>query len=230
MGERNKVFISYKYMDTNVFPFDYLRPVDINGLNFITPRSYLNKLEEILDDYAIAKWEPDGEDLSEFTDETIASKLRDMIYDSSITIVLISKGMNDGKREKDQWIPWEVSYSLKEISRKGRASKSNGMVAVVLPDIYGKYDYCIEKTPCCLTLKFSDPFCFQIIGKNFFNKIEAEKYICSKCGRVHYRGFDNHYFAYATWADFIKNPKNYLEMAESHREHIDEYNICKTID
>lgn len=230
MGERNKVFISYKYMDTNVFPFDYLRPVDINGLNFITPRSYLNKLEEILDDYAMAKWEPDGEDLSDFTDETIASKLRDMIYDSSITIVLISKGMNDGSWERNQWIPWEVSYSLKEMTRHGRTSKSNGMVAVVLPDEYGSYDYCIEKNPCCNTLKFSDSFCFQIIGKNFFNKKNAEKFICPDCGGVHYRGFDNHYFAYAKWEDFIKTPKEYLVIATSHRDHISDYNICKTVD
>lgn len=230
---KSKIFVSYKYGDNHVFQDYSLDLIYVHGLSLITPRSYLNELEFILADYAIAKWEPDGEDLSDFADETIASKLRDMIYDSSITIVLISKGMNDGTWERNQWIPWEVSYSLKEMTRHGRTSKSNGMVAVVLPDEYGSYDYCIEKNPCCetcTTLKFSDPFCFQIIGKNFFNKKNAVKHICPTCGRVHYRGYNNHYFVYAKWKDFIKAPKKSLDMAESHREHINEYNIYKSID
>lgn len=93
----HKIFVSYKYADSLVYQDPDLKDnPDICGEDkVLTPRHYLNAMSSILSDEAIEKWEPDGEDLSQFTDDTIASKLRDLIYDSSITIVLISPGMKD---------------------------------------------------------------------------------------------------------------------------------------
>lgn len=75
--------------------------------------------------------------LSDLDDDTIWEKLKNRIYDSTVTVIFISSNMKEeGHSDKDQWIPWEVSYSLKETSRKNKngesiTSKTNAMIAVV---------------------------------------------------------------------------------------------------
>ena len=103
-----KIFISYKYADNQVENL-------VKGDNS-TVRDYVDKFEEKVDSSDdIFKGESDDEDLSDLSDDTIWEKLKDRIYDSSVTNVLISPGMKEtGKKDRDQWIPWEVSYSLKE--------------------------------------------------------------------------------------------------------------------
>ena len=97
-----KIFISYKYGDSQV-----QRLQNVGLLNTTTARHYVDALQALLDaNDHINKGEDDGEDMSNFKDETIASNLRDKIWDSSTTIVLISKGMRDPLMpEDDQWIP-----------------------------------------------------------------------------------------------------------------------------
>ncbi|MVX37293.1 TIR domain-containing protein, partial [Myroides sp. LoEW2-1] len=139
-----KVFVSYKYGDTQVQDLNIYEE-NWFGQNVKVQtkvRHYVNELSEILDkEDHIYKGEDDGQSLADFSDEYIASALRDKIYDSSITIILVSKGMKTYHSEKDQWIPWEISYSLKEYARGGRTSLSNGIIAVVLPDQWGSYEY-----------------------------------------------------------------------------------------
>lgn len=231
MTDKTKIFVSYKYADSQVEQKTGYDKIELNPWTHkVTPRSYLNKLSDILNDYAIEKWEKDDEDLSNFKDDTIASKLKDKIYDSSITIILISPGMKvPYQEEADQWIPWEISYSLKEIPRNGKTSRTNGVVAVVLPDINKSYDYCIEKGSCCTTLKFGDKFCFKIIADNFFNKKNDSGHKCDKCGRIHYDAIESHYFVFAKWCDFITRPSKYLDIAQDHKGKTGDYNIRKTV-
>ena len=235
----NKIFISYKYYDKGVYQDPLLDKIPdpvwpfYGDSGYVTPRSYVNELSNVLSGYAIEKWEKDGEDLSSFKDSTIASKLRDKIFDSSITIVLVSPNMKElTKYERDQWIPWEISYSLKEISRNGRTSKSNGIVVVVLPDADKSYDYCIKRDETCGIdiLRFSDISFFKILEGNFFNSKNPNRTYCYTCNSYHYYGNNNHYFIHAKWCDFVKNPGNYIDLALEHQEHIDDYNIQKEID
>ena len=77
-----KIFVSYKYADNQV---ENLK----SGQNS-TVRDYIDKFEELVDlSDDIYKGESDGEDLSKLSDDTIWEKLKDRIYDSSVTIVFI---------------------------------------------------------------------------------------------------------------------------------------------
>lgn len=56
--------------------------------------------------------------------------------------MLISPNMKEaGKWQRSQWIPWEISYSLRETTRSDRTSHNNAILAVILPNKNGTYDY-----------------------------------------------------------------------------------------
>ncbi len=224
----NKIFVSYKYRDYSV--------QNINGHSYTKVRDYIdlfqNKLEK--EDH-IYKGEDAGEDLSALSDDAIWEKLKDRIYDSSVTIVFISPSMKEnGIRDRDQWIPWEISYSLKEVSRKNSngdaiTSKSNAMIAVVLPDMNGDYSYYVVDNNCCdsgcRTLKREN--LFTILKENMFNIKEPDKNKCIR-GDIIYNG-ENSYIQSVKWSDFIENYNYYIKKAVERQERIDDYEIRKEL-
>ena len=131
-----KVFVSYKYKDSDVESLAGVAPPT-------WPCDYVNYIKDfVLDDDDIYKGENSDEDISSWDDDDIWDHLRDKIYDSTITIVLISPNMKEsGKLQSSQWIPWEISYSLRETTRNDRTSHNNAILAVILPDKTGSYDY-----------------------------------------------------------------------------------------
>lgn len=131
-----KIFVSYKYKDEDVEKIDNVMPPT-------WPCDYVDLIkDEILSNDDIYKGENSDEDISAWSDDKIWNHLKDKIYDSSITIVLISPNMKECRKwETSQWIPWEISFSLRETIRKNRKSHNNAMLAVVLPDKNGSYCY-----------------------------------------------------------------------------------------
>ena len=223
-----KIFVSYKYGDDQVENLSYYE----NS----TVRDYVTKFEDILDSSDnIYKGESDGEDLSVLSDDTIWEKLKDRIYDSSVTVVFISPGMKENwKLERDQWIPWEVSYSLKEVSRKNKngqavTSRSNAMLAVVLPDSNGSYSYYLESRNCCdsgCTTHHTDKL-FSIIRKNKFNLKNPNKKVCDTGEIIWYGEYS--YIKAVKWSEFIKNYSTYIISACERQDNIDDYDICKEV-
>ena len=223
-----KIFVSYKYEDDQVENLSYYE----NS----TVRDYVTKFEDALDSSDnIYKGESDGEDLSVLSDDTIWEKLKDRIYDSSVTVIFISPGMKENwKLERDQWIPWEISYSLKEVSRKNKngqavTSRSNAMLAVVLPDSNGSYSYYLESRNCCgsgCTTHHTDKL-FSIIRKNKFNLKNPNKKICDTGETIWYGEYS--YIKAVKWSEFIKNYSTYIISACERQDNIDNYDICKEV-
>ena len=137
--------------------------------------------------------------------------------------------------DKEQWIPWEISYSLKETSRKNKnedpvTSHSNAMIAVVLPDENGSYSYYLETKDCCSSrcIMHHTNILFDIIKNNKFNRIKnASKYTCDNNDTI-WNGTCS-YIEVVKWSDFITNYKKYIDTAIERQEHIDEYDICKEV-
>lgn len=221
-----KVFISYKYGDDDVFPL-----LSVGAFETTTARHYVDELVALLDasDH-IYKGENDDESLSGFKDETIESKLRAKIFDSTVTIVLISKNMKDlSMAEDDQWIPWEISYSLKEMTKDDRTKGTNSIVAVVLPDRAGSYEYFVKPicTNGCVNWRTSSTF--GIISQNMFNRKVPKTTICANHpngGAVH-TGNDHSYIHPVKWANFVADVNSHLAIATQINENLDDYEIVK---
>jgi hypothetical protein len=222
----NKIFVSYKYSDDQVASL-----IGIGGRT--TVRDFVDSLEKILEkENHIYKGEDDGEDMSTLQDSTIGSKLGDKIFDSSVTIVLISKGMKEKSiNEDEQWIPWEISYSLKVQSREYGNSKTNAVLAIVLPDEYNKYGYFIvdEVCPYCHTRMLLTNNLFQILRENMFNIKKPEYTECENhVGNKAYKGYSS-YIHSVKWNDFCNDPNKYINIALEIRAKMNEYEISKTI-
>lgn len=220
-----KIFISYKYADEDVYPLKGPLP---EMFEHTTVRDYVDLLQRYFnqtDD--VNKAERDGEDLSNYDEDTIWELLKDRIFDSSTTILLISPNMKENhRRDSSQWIPWEISYSLRRVTRDERTSQSNAILAVVLPDRRGLYSYYLNERSCnynCSCTRYNNNVTFDIVAKNMFNRKRVNASRCSN-GVVIHSG-ESSYIKVVKWVGFAKDPQSYIDTAAYIMENIEDYNI-----
>ncbi len=217
----HKIFVSYKFTDDQV--------ANLDGQSNSIVRDYADKLEKLLGSSSrIYKGEYIGERISE---ETLLDKLRARILDSTMTIIFISPGMKvSGAAEQDQWMHWEVSFSLRTTERRTQNGDAytggpNAMLAVVLPDTSGSYDYYLQRSTCCdkgCTIHHNH-ILFAVIRDNMFNRKSPDNRVCGIHSTI-WRG-DYSYIRSVRWRDFIENPTIHIDAAYERQKHIEDYDI-----
>ena len=197
-----KTFISYKYSEAK-----HLRD---------------NILTALGDDATYYQGETaDSPDLTDTETENIKKNLTDMMYDTSVTIVVVSPNLKASK-----WIDWEIEYSLKEISRKGRTSKTNGVVGVI-QKVNGGYDWIVTRTKKndgCTVRTIEDSKLYEIINKNRYNHND-QAYACDNCKT--FSQLDGSYISLIDEADFLLEPEKYIENAYKKSEKAGDFDLTK---
>lgn len=161
-------------------------------------------------------------DLSDYTTETIREHLKDMIFGTSVTIVIISPNMT-----KSKWIDWEIEYSLREYSRNGKKSKSNGVVGVVMK-VNGGYSWLRSTTTNDdghSSTSNDTSKLYKIINDNRFNE-NPKVYQCSECKTVD--RLTGSYISIIEEDEFLSDPNKFIENAYEKCQKIDKYIISKS--
>ena len=200
----HKTFISYKYSEAQKLRDDIIKALG--------------------DDATYYKGETsESPDLTDTSTENIKKSLTDMMYDTSVTIVILSPNM-----KKSKWIDWEIEYSLKNITRKNRTSHTNGVVGVIMK-VDGGYDWLVNSftgyhgTP---VINYKNEKLYTIIYKNHFNS-NPPQWHCDQCQS--YDWLNGSYIEYIEEDTFLTNPQKYINNAYDKSENdASGYDITKT--
>ncbi len=197
-----KIFISYKYSEAQLLRNEIL--------------------EALGDDATYYQGETaDSPDLTDTTTENIKKALTDMMYNTSVTIVIISPNI-----KQSDWIDWEIEYCLKEITRNGRTSQTNGIIGVV-QEVNGSYDWLVTKMTkddgCTIRTVSNKPL-LDIIKNNRFNRPE-HGHSCADCKT--YNQLDGSYISIVDEDVFLRDPQKYIENAYDKSESSEEFELVK---
>ena len=164
----------------------------------------------------------DSPDLTDTSTENIKKVLSDMMYDTSVTIVIISPHMKESK-----WIDWEIEYCLKNITRKDRTSHTNGVVGVIMK-WNGGYDWFKQSSrnsDGCISSSYNESYLYEIIKNNRYNQ-NPKRYSCPICKTVN--ALSGSYISFVEEDDFINNPQYYIDNAYDKSENDAEgYDLVK---
>lgn len=198
-----ETFIAYKYSEAQ-----YIRDEIIKKLG---------------DDASYYQGETaESPDLTSETVEHIKEALKNMIFGTSVTIVIISPNLN-----KSKWVDWEIQYSLKEYKRGSFKSRTNGIVGVVMK-VNGSYDWLIstnQNPDGCSTRFIDNSLLYNIIKDNRFNLITDDKYSCTTC-----KTFDQLNGSYISLIEqdrFLNDPQHFIENAYDKSKSTGNYRLSK---
>ena len=143
----------------------------------------------------VYKGERYDNDLSSYTAATIKAYLSDMIYDSSVLLVVISPSV-----VRSAWVDWEIGYALRNATRNGRTSKRNGILCVVQKDPYTgnsswAYDYLGNVLSAFLPTKIVQNMQTTYGALSYFEKPNPD------------------YCVIVSESTFMANPQKYIEQA-----------------
>ena len=184
----HKTFISYKFSEATKLRDDIIKALG--------------------EDASYYKGETkDSPDRTNQAEGTIEKALTDMMYDSSVTIVIISPHMKESK-----WIDWEIEYCLKNITRKGRTSHKNGLIGVI-QKVNNSYDWFKKhkvNSDGCSVSTYDESYLYDVIKRLRYNQ-EPPVYSCPNCKCVDY--LKGSYMAFVEEEDFLSNPDKYINNA-----------------
>ncbi len=226
-----KIFVSYKYKDENVAKLQDSFYEEVNNVmqwNYRNTRvrDYVDLLQDKIGSDNINLGEKDGESLDDFSDEQIETLLKQRIRQCSVTIVIISKGMKEtSKTEKEQWIPWEISYSLRVVPTGGNTKQMNAVLGVVLPDENGSYNWYYTSNPECNSITHHTGQLFKILKDNMFNILEKEFRECNG-SKIHIKD-EPSFIKTVKWDDFMigNNYNTYIDKAVEIKDDEKSYDI-----
>lgn len=200
----HKTFISYKHSEAQKIRDDIIKALGKDAVYYRGETS-------------------NSPDLSDTSTENIKKALTDMMFDTSVTIVVISPNMTESN-----WIDWEIEYCLKNINRKDRISHINGVVGVIMK-YKGGYEWFKKKKrkdDGCIISSYDENKVYDIINKNRYNQ-NPKKYSCDVCKTVD--SLTGSYIAYVEEETFLSNSNKYINNAyDKSEDNAAGYNITKT--
>ena len=231
-----KVFVSYKYKDEKVAKLQDAFYEEVNNTmqwNYRNTRvrDYVDKLQDKIGRDNINLGEKDGESLDDFSDSQIETLLKQRIRQCSITIVVISKGMKkNGETERDQWIPWEISYSLRVVPTGGNTKQMNAILGIVLPDETGNYNWYYTSNPNCNSITHHTSKLFKILKDNMFNITKAEFRECNGT-KIHTKD-EPSFVKTVKWDDFMNGNyyNSYIDKAIEIKDDAESYDVHVNLD
>lgn len=200
----HKTFISYKYSEAQILRDDIIEALGEDATYYQGETS-------------------NSPDLTDTSTENIKKNLTDMMYDTSVTIVIISPNI-----KKSKWIDWEIEYCMKNISRNRRTSHTNGIVGVVMKynGGYSWFKTTTKNSDGCTSSSYDDSKVYPIINNNRSNQ-NPKQYSCDICKTIN--ALTGSYIAYVEEETFLNNPQKYIDNAYDKSENdAFGYDITKT--